>query len=155
MVDEEPSLVRSTKPLLPLVCLIALATSTVHPLSGELLSQSILRGNWILSQGGLPKVEQISLLRFGEAWNPALSLGDVLVARAQPLLGDQGLWIVTMGFLLFSVSLLYRAICNYTGSAALALLLSVFASFGVSSSISDPATALGAVLCSIKLLLLL
>ncbi len=136
---------------LTMIALVAIAASTLHPLNGEFLAQSILRGGWLLTRSSLPFREEISLFRLSESWNPASSVSDTLVTDLQTRIGDQGLWIFTAILLLISSGFLMRVIGALAARPGFAFILAIFGSIGISAAISDPGTALGALLCCLEL----
>ena len=132
--------------IFPLFVLVALCSSALHPLSAELLSQSMLRGEWLKLSGYLPSSETLSAFRNGAPWNPLLSLGDILTHQLFFTFGETSVFVATALTLSLATVVLYLSLVSI--GTSFAFLVTLFAALALWTGISDFPTAVGAFCCT-------
>lgn len=149
------SLLKDSSSFFSLFVLGAFAFSGFHPLSGELLDQSLLRGRWLVENGLFPRTETLSVIQQGRIWNPALAFSDIITGELFFLIGERGLLIATALSLLIATIFIYLSLNRICKNPSLSFLLALLASLALWIGISDFGTALGAAFCGLELLLYL
>lgn len=136
---------------LPLLTILALASSAIKPLSGESLSLALLRVESLRDVIGFPEREMISAGRVGLPWNSAQMIAERLTDLTFFSLGEKGVLGLQLVLLAFTSLALFNLSRRLSHSVPIALIATALSSIAIWGDTRDLTGAFGVLLAIVEI----